>query len=119
MKKAKVTKDRKAGAKSEAGQSADRKGPPRADFRSLLGIGTKVPINPNPNSKARTISGRWKAIEVILLKDDRMSRSILMLISGMLLSVCLQGQQRLLTSSLTRPYKLRQTSAWFRKLFRR
>jgi hypothetical protein len=48
MKKVKVTKDRKATAKLEASRPAVRESLPQTDFRSLLGIGIKVPMNPKP-----------------------------------------------------------------------
>jgi hypothetical protein len=48
MKKAKVTKDRKAAAKLEVSRSANRESLPRTNFRLLLGIGLKVPMNPKP-----------------------------------------------------------------------
>ena len=48
MKKAKAPKDREAADASEASRVVDRDGPLRTDFRTLLGIGTKVPMNPSP-----------------------------------------------------------------------
>jgi hypothetical protein len=48
MKKAKVKKDRKTAAEAGASRVADREGQARTDFRLLLGIGNRVPMNPNP-----------------------------------------------------------------------
>jgi hypothetical protein len=57
MKKAKSKKPRKIAGKSEAARSTVHKG----DFRLLLGIGTRVPMNPNP--KFTTEDQLWE-------KDD-------------------------------------------------
>ena len=51
MKKAKRPNRRGTAASSEAVQPAVRESPPSMDFKSLLGIGMRVPMNPNPKFK--------------------------------------------------------------------